>query len=369
MKKLYKIILKNLRILVIKLEIIKTYIFELIAIYKKRNLYKNIKWTKEQQKEFDDYWIENYGKKISNRWHRLYQSINGVFNVEYIPEILYSTKFEYKLNDYYKAKIFSDKGFYDILFKNDQNSDWRLPKTYLVKYGDIIYDSERNIITKEKAREIIENIEECVIKPIIDSSSGNGVKLLKQPEDILYDFFENNEYNYCILQEKLEQSLKLSKLNPTSINTFRVMSYICDNKIEIAPIALRIGSGGNFLDNIHAGGMGIYVNSDGKLAEEAYILGWGDSNRKIKFHPDTKVSFKNYQIIDVLKIEKLVKKLHSRLPNIGIISWDISLDKNECPVIIEINLLGQGSWFPQVISGKSLFHTHTKKILKDLSKR
>lgn len=363
MKKLYRKILKKLQNLIIKIEISKTYIFEIIAIYKKRKLYRNIKWTKEQQKEFDDYWKENYGKKISNRWHKLYQSINGTFNIEYIPEILYSTKFEYKLNDYYKAKIFSDKGFYDILFKSEQSNDWRLPETYLVKYGDTIYDSKRNIITKEEAKEIIKNIKECVIKPIIDSSSGNGVKLLKQSKEILYNFCENIEYKYCILQEKVEQSEELAKLNSSSINTFRVITYMCDTKIELAPIVLRIGSNNSFLDNIHAGGMCIHVKENGKLEKEAYILGWGDNNKKIKSHPDTQIIFEDYKISSMDKIIRVAKELHSKVIGIKFISWDLSIDNNNKVVLIEANMTGQSIWFPQIVSKKTIFDENIKTML------
>lgn len=364
MKKIYRRFIKSLKEGIIKIEILKIYIFEIIAIYKKRNLYKHIKWTREQQKEFDKFWIENYGKKIPNYWHKLYQSINEVFNIEYIPEVLYTTRLEYKLNDYYKAKVFSDKGFYDILLKNELNNSWRLPKTYLVKYKDIIYNANREIISEKEAREIIGNIKECVIKPTIDTSSGEGVKVLKTQKEIVENFFKNKEYKYSIIQEKLSQQKDLYNLNPASINTFRITTYIYGNKIEICPIALRIGSGNNFLDNIHAGGMGIYVTNDGYLAEDAYVLGWGDSSKKIKEHPDTKIIFKGYKIENIDKVIRSVKLLHKRIPEIRIVSWDVCIDENGIPVIIEANLLGQGSWFPQIISGKSLFTENTKEILK-----
>lgn len=368
MRKLYRKLLKKLKNTIVRIEILKTYIFEIIAIYKKRNLYKNIKWTEEQQKEFDNYWIKNYGKKISNRWHRLYQSINGVFNVKYIPEILYSTNFEYKLNDYYKANVFSDKGFYDIIFRNEIDNNWRLPKTYLVRYGEIIYDSNRNIITKQEAEEIIKTIDECVIKPTTDSSSGEGVKLLKGYKEIKNNFFNNLEYSYSILQEKIIQSVKLSNLNSSSVNTFRIMTYILDSQVYVSLITLRIGCRGSFVDNSHAGNLSIAVKKNGILEKIAYQGIGGTEIHKYKKHPDSNIIFENYKIEEVKNIVKVVKKLHLKFPEIGVISWDITLDNNDIPVIIEANLLGQSAWF-QIVTKKSLFAGREEKMLKSLSKR
>lgn len=47
--------------------------------------------------------------------------------------------------------------------------------------------------------------------------------------------------NNWVAQELIEQSEDLSRINSTSLNTFRVMTYVCEGKICLCPIALRMG--------------------------------------------------------------------------------------------------------------------------------
>ena len=83
MKKIYNRFLRFLKKTPWKVDILKTTIAEWIAIFRKATLYKSVKWTKEQKDEFNNYWKTNYGKKISNRWHRLYEACNGVHKIDY----------------------------------------------------------------------------------------------------------------------------------------------------------------------------------------------------------------------------------------------------------------------------------------------
>src|SRR5690554_1531100 len=90
-------------------------IFEIIKIYRNRS-YKKVKWSKKQKEEFNSYWKMNYGKRISNKTHRIYESINGKYNIEYVPDRLFSTKLEFNFNDYDYSTVFSNKTLIPTLF-------------------------------------------------------------------------------------------------------------------------------------------------------------------------------------------------------------------------------------------------------------
>lgn len=60
----------------------------------------------------------------------------------------------------------------------------------------------------------------------------------------------------------------------------------------------------------------------------------------------------------------LIKEKHGRMPHLGILSWDITLDENANPVIIEINTTGQSAWFCQMVNGEPLFGDNTADMLK-----
>jgi len=373
MKKIYKKFLNLFFKVPLKIEVFKTFIAEWYAIFAKSSLYKNVKWTQEQQKEFDEFWKKNYGKKISNRWHRLYQAVNGVYRIDYIPEIIYTTKIEPYFNDNFYGKVSSDKSLLSVFFDNKVDNV-RTPENYVINSYGVFYNASREVISKEKAKEILHNIGSAVVKPTVDSSSGQNVQILEISNgtdtktnlslDELFDKYESN----FVIQEKIRPHKELKDLYPGAINTIRLTSYILNSEVHVAPISLRIGAGGGVVDNIHAGGMGIIVDYSGKLGELAYRLGYGDSNETFTEHPDTKVVFKDYKLSFIEKMVESAKKLHGILSNTKIISWDFTVDEDGNIVIVEVNLRGQGIWFPQMISGRPLFGDNTEAFLKTLRK-
>lgn len=57
------------------------------------------------------------------------------------------------------------------------------------------------------------------------------------------------------------------------------------------------------------------------------------------------------------------------MPHLGILSWDITLDKDAKPIIIEINTTGQSAWFCQMVNGEPLFGENTAEMLKMIKHR
>ena len=114
MKKTYEFLMKLLYKFLGKLELKKILLVEKLALFKKRKMYRNIKWSKKQTKEFNNYWINNYGKKISTKGHKLYESINGIHNKEYIPDYIFATKIEPFFNSKSNSEVFSNKALTEI---------------------------------------------------------------------------------------------------------------------------------------------------------------------------------------------------------------------------------------------------------------
>ena len=129
------------------------------------------------------------------------------------------------------------------------------------------------------------------------------------------------------------------------------------------PLALRIGQGGSFLDNAHAGGMFIGVSDEGELGNIAFT----ESGLHFEEHPDTNIKFDGYKLEFVPEIIETAKKMHLNAPQLGIISWDMTIDKEGMLVLIEANTRGQSIWFPQMANGRGAFGDNTEEILKYIS--
>lgn len=369
MKRIYRKLLRAAELLPVKLETAKTQAAEWYSIFRKAPLYRHIKWSKEQQQEFDLFWKTNYGKTISNRWHRLYEASNGVHRVDYFPEYLYSTKLEPKLNDYCCTKVFANKNLLSLFF-DGKVDNVRTPKTYLACDHGTFFDEDRRLISRDRALELLKNIGEAVIKPTVDSSSGKNIVIVCMQngtdsrsgcsaEALLLQYGRN-----FTVQERLKPCDTLRALYPHSINTIRVVSYQTASHIGIAPVSLRIGGGGSEVDNIHAGGMSVAVSKTGQLFKTAYRLGYGDSFQSFTCHPDTGTVFDGYQLPFLPQVLDAAKRLHEKTSGLGIISWDFTVNSEEQIIVVEANCRGQSAWFPQMLSGEALFGEDTAKILK-----
>ena len=373
MRKLYKAILSFLESLIVFFEINKMCISENFAILRKKNLYKNIHWSREIEGEFHQFWNENYGLKIMTRGHKLYESMNGNHHKDYMPDFLFATKVEPFFNSYFYAKLYSDKSLTEILYAKSALA--KFPETYLVNSGGILYDGKRNVITKEKAQIILGSLSEAVIKPTIGGNSGKGVMVcsFKDGFDKRYSFnilnlLENYKKDF-IVQEKMKQHATIAAIYKNSINTFRAITYIVDGKVFCADLALRIGSGGGNIDNIHAGGLGIGVSNDGTLLKYAYKLGYSDSSLKLEKHPDTGITFEKYKVLGTEKIIECAKDLHGLTPHLGMISWDFMVSEDGNPVLIEANYWGQAVWLTQIVHGSPFFGNQTAAILKKIKNK
>lgn len=199
--------------------------------------------------------------------------------------------------------------------------------------------------------------EKLIIKPTRGSCSGNNVYVLteKNYREILLRFSQN-----YIVQEMVENQDDIKRLNPASLNTMRVITYICDDQYFCAPILLRIGASDSHLDNAHAGGIFVGVNRDGTLCPEAYA----EYGEKYTEHPISGIRFDGYRIRNIEKVVSAALICHKKTPHMRMVSWDITLDKDENAILIEANLFGQSVWLPQIAHGCSLFGEHTERMLE-----
>ncbi|MDD3747062.1 MAG: sugar-transfer associated ATP-grasp domain-containing protein [Anaerostipes sp.] len=343
-------------------------IHEYINIYKKRNLYKNVKLSDIQKKQIDEFYIENYGKKVPYLWHRLYQSYTGKFDYKYIPEIIFSTKLEPLGNKRLEVLPYENKNMLSVLF--GEVDGIVIPETYLMCVNGLYMDAQRNVISGQKAMNFLEKYQsgsyQAVIKATVDTSSGRGVRVVdivngvdqiaKEPIENIIKSMGNN----FVVQERIEANDKFRNLYPNAINTLRVVTYICENDIFVAPIAMRIGQGGGLVDNAHAGGMFIGVSDNGELNREAFT----EYQNRYFQHPNTKTVFENYKLPCISEVKQVAIKLHHQVPMIRFVSWDFTIDKFERIVLIEANLHSQSVWFPQMAHGKAFFGENTAAMLK-----
>lgn len=312
--------------------------------------------TKGQEADIKAYFKKHLGREVPTYWHQYLYSRNGIYSEKYIPASVYVSSIIFRLNDLQYSAAYVDKGFYDTLFP-----DVNRPQTFVKNINGFYYD-DRKPISKEEAIYRCSNLKEAVIKPSVFGTWGQGVKLFHTDNGFIPelnmsvpDLFSQYKKSF-IIQSKLEQHPDLAKLNPTSVNTIRVMSYRKENEVIILYAVIRIGRKGKVIDNETAGGIKADIDLlTGRIKGSAF----GSPKEKNMPQTDSGAVLDNYLIPSFPEVLDFVKNLHLRLPYFRLIGWDISVDANGKPVMIEWNRAAELS---QVAHGPA-FGDYTEEIL------
>lgn len=312
--------------------------------------------TKGQQADIKEYFKKHFGREVPTYWHQYLYSRNGIYSEKYIPASIYSSTIIYSLNNYQFSLAYVNKGFYDTLFP-----DVNRPQTFVKNVNGYYYDDKKPI-SKEEAIERCSNVQNAVIKPCLLGSWGQGVKMIHAENGFIPnmnmsvpDLFSHYKSNF-IIQSKLVQHPELARLNPTSVNTIRVMSYRRENEVVILYATIRIGRKGEVVDNETAGGIKADIDlQTGRIKGPAF----GSPTEENMFTTDSGVEVDGFFIPSFPQILDFVKDLHFRLPYFRLIGWDISVDVEGKPVMIEWNRSAELS---QVAHGPA-FGDYTEEIL------
>ena len=339
---------------------------ETITLHRKGNVYKDIELSASEIEKIDAFYSSNFGKKIRYEWHKLYKAYTGNFDERFLPDYLYSGYIEPKWNSTAFAIALSDKNLQSLIFF-DVNGV-RIPQTHVKCINGMLFDGESHEISTDIAADLLCGVRDVVIKKTVDTDSGKDVSIhcFETGKDIITgktieEIMKILPDNY-VIQEKVRPLKEIADIYDASINTFRVITYIWNSEFHVAPIAMRLGRNGSRVDNIHAGGLMVAVHDNGTIGPIAYSV-QGDRFDK---HPDTGTIFKNIQFDFVDRLKETAISLHMKIPELGIVSWDLTVDSNGEIVLIEANTRGQAIWMTQSVHGVSIFGENTGDILKSI---
>ena len=209
----------------------------------------------------------------------------------------------------------------------------------IVRYADFRGQLGGGRISRAEALERCQNLGRVVIKPTQEGMWGEGVKVFSVEQGIVEEglsieqLFEKYGKNF-IIQEAVAQHPEMAKLNPTSLNTLRVLSYRQGDEVFILYAVVRIGRAGKSVDNETAGGINAAIDlATGTIRDCAY----GTPSEKRILTTDVGTTLKGFAIPSFQQVLETVKDMHLRLPYFNLIGWDFGIDENGLPVMIEWN--------------------------------
>ena len=186
----------------------------------------------------------------------------------------------------------------------------------------------------EEFKKFVSDNKELFIKPA-DSFGGLGIYkpvLINDETNVeeLYDYLKNN---HLFLEGLIKQNEKMASLNPTSINTVRIVTLVVDNKPHFMYAVLRMGVNGMLVDNSSSGGLNTVLDENGRIAKACFC------DKTLSYytvHPTTNMNLVGFEVPMFKQAVDLCLKAAMVEPSLGYIGWDIAISDSG-PVIVEAN--------------------------------
>lgn len=282
------------------------------------------------KKELSPYY-ERRGFKASMMYSDYYSRLNGKPSDRYMPMDVYFFYALPCLNRWDLRLAYTDKNVYSELFPNV-----RQPETVVKNINGLFFDGGGCRVSASDAALICSRESgSCIIKPTLDTCNGNGVALFDSADVRTVEAqFAHYGVNF-IVQRKVAQHLDMSKLNDTSLNSLRIFTYRDQNReLHHLYTFLRFGGKGSVVDNSSSGGGFCRVFDDGSICDDL-----------IRHQSLTRHSMKverglnGFVIPSYRRAIETVLGLHATLPYFDYIGWDIAVDNDGEPLLIEFNVL------------------------------
>lgn len=238
-----------------------------------------------------------------------------------------------KFNNKEYFKYFDNKYEFNKMFDKYLKREW------------MILDNNYETFTK-----FCSNKKEIIVKPI-DGCGGIGVELIKIDKNKLkstYDRLIKN--NQLLIEEKIVQNKKLSKLNKSSVNTLRIVTFFDGKNTHILNSVLKIGNGG-ITDNFSSGSMYTFVE-DGKVLVPAI----DNKDNIFDIHPISKEKIVGYKIPNYDKAIELVSECAKIIKEVKYVGWDVAILDNDVCLI-------EGNCYPGIYQIKPSFLSIKKGLV------
>lgn len=266
---------------------------------------------------------------------------------DYYPDNFLYYKLKPFLNDTKFSSVVENKLFFDFYFKQ-----FGIPLPKLIMYNHkslfVKNDGKVTINNETDFKNLISGIVNqensagsIFVKKTYGSYGGDQVYKLdsdKLNDNVLNDLYGKITKSGFLFQETIRQHQSMKRLNPSSVNSIRIDTFIDkDGIIHVISAYLRMSINNSHVDNISSGGVqvGIVFNT-GKLKKEGFSIFTSNGVKIYYTHPVTGVEFENFEIPFFNEAKNLVVQCAAYIPGLRLVGWDVAIGESG-PIIIECN--------------------------------
>lgn len=314
-------------------------------------------------------WIKKWsglGVKASPTQYRVFSHyIGGDINI--VPEDICHDFIEPILNPQDYVGYYADKNVFDKLFPTGY-----MPKTIIRRMNGYWYSTDYSRIvnlTDDELLNVLKDFKKVIVKPSVDGISGVGIHLFIRENERWKDAKNKNKLSVhliesfgddIIIQEALNQHEYLNQFNDSSVNTLRLSIYksVKDDMCHVTGAIMRIGGKGSIVDNAHAGGCYVGIESDGTFCHE--VLDQYGRKCSTFNGVDFGNDFVYPQWNEIVEFGKSVGRF---VPHHRLLALDVIINDKGTPCLIEFNIFGYAPWPFQYTTGPA-FGKYTDEIIE-----
>jgi hypothetical protein len=260
--------------------------------------------------------------------------------------------------------------------------DIPMPRTYGIydpRFGKTA--DGKSLKNAQEFCEFVEKLEpdKFVLKPIA-SGKGEGITVILGREGSVFISAAGERYTPAqlyakclegwkttyahtsyglLIQEFVEQHEILQRIQPHSLNTLRVITFINDRgEVEILATMVKFALGSNGVDNLSKGGFAARVDKGGIIQKA--ILEESGSFEPVAKHPTTNEQIEGVKLPFFEEAVALAVRAQLHIPQLRTLGWDIAITPKG-PIIIETNVFWGN--LTQVATRKGIITPGLREVL------
>ena len=281
---------------------------------------------------------QKFGSAGYWHWPALYAEIRGEYYENWLPV------------DFYRFTLLPHWNLLSELSLH-KTFDYKLFGAFAVKpalicIGGRYYKSSFDPLPAKEVKAFLTGVcDEVIVKPDAGRSGvGTGFYKTDQfaPEEL-------SKLKNFVVQPVIKQHPELDRLSRSSVNSIRITTFMDDRSdVRLLFANQKFGMAGNRIDNLGSGGMFLRLGDDGESVTDAI----GDYGSKIvEKHPVHGFRFKGFVVPAYQKALKECIDAHKSFPYIRVIGWDVAIDEDGMPKLLEWNARRPGMWVDEALFG------------------
>ncbi len=299
--------------------------------------------TKEQKREIAEFWGIKHPSEYDYYTHEIMLNVKGNFDVRYLPEKIHKVYLDPSQVKNRLTVSWEDKNYFDRYQPN-----LSLPYTFVRNVDGYLLDHDYHPIAKEEAKKIMLEKLPLIVKPSIESGEGKNLILVSDANGVEEVFAAYNK-DY-LAQEVVEQCDLFKRTNPYSVNVMRIVTAIVNGEAKLMSGMLLTNTTDVIACNKNKGpGEGVVcigIDDEGKFLDTGYY-----ENAKALTVLPNGLKFGGLEVPSYKEAVNLAVEAHNSMPMFGLVGWDITIDKDNRPLIIEWNLHANGIYHSQLTTG------------------